>query len=72
MKTRFIQDKMIVIDKFACLLTTLIFFLSAAKTEVDVTYRTPYRSEARYLMYSLSLCVTGLAFIVLLRHLSKF
>lgn len=72
MKTRFIQDKLIVIDKFACVLTAVIFFLSAAKTEVDVTYRTPYQPEARYLMHSLSLCVGGLVFLVLLRHLSQF
>ncbi len=54
------------------ILTTLIFFLSCCKTEIDIAYGSPYEISAGYIMNALSLCTVVLMLVMVVRHVCLF
>jgi hypothetical protein len=48
------------IEKISCLLTTLIFFLSCTKTEMDIQSYDSEKISSNYLMNTISACTAAL------------
>ena len=67
--SKFAHSKLMAIEKISCLITTLIFFLSCCKTEMDILTGDPSKITSMYIMYTLSICTVALSIFSFIKYL---